>query len=95
MYDFKIEVGEASTTMEGARVVCLHTEDVKAGNERQDLQNVIKQIDEKIMATKKELKVATQDNDLYIETLQLPGKKKMPARDLLNGFTVAEGAQFV
>ena len=48
-----------------------------------------------LMATKKELKVATQDNNLYIETLQLPGKKKMPARDLLNGFTVAEGAQFV
>ncbi|TYB74362.1 methionyl-tRNA formyltransferase [Bizionia myxarmorum] len=39
-----------------------------------------------ITATKKILKVAVPDGYIFVENLKLPGKRKMPIMDLLNGF---------
>jgi len=46
-----------------------------------------------ISTTKKEIKVATKDGYLYIKELQLPGKRKMDAASLLNGFTFNQNAK--
>jgi len=46
-----------------------------------------------ITTTKKEIKVATKDGYLYIKELQLPGKRKMDAASLLNGFTFTQNAK--
>ncbi len=48
-----------------------------------------------IFCDKKEIKVAVQGAYICIDELQLPGKKKMTARDLLNGFLFDEDAKFV
>ncbi len=45
-----------------------------------------------ICATKKTIKVACINGYLFIEELQLPGKRKMDAASLLNGFTFGEDA---
>ena len=47
----------------------------------------------KIIASKKELKVAVKDGYIQILSLQLPGKKKMNANELLNGVSFTEQAQ--
>jgi len=46
-----------------------------------------------IISNKKEIKVAVKDGYLYIKELQLPGKRKMDAVSLLNGFTFANNAK--
>ena len=46
-----------------------------------------------IITTKKELMVAVQDGYLFIDEMQLPGKRKMKTRDLLNGFTFYKDAK--
>ncbi len=46
----------------------------------------------KILTSKKELKIATIDGYLEIYTLQLPGKKKMNVKELLNGTQFSENA---
>jgi methionyl-tRNA formyltransferase len=46
-----------------------------------------------IITSKKEIKVAVKDAFIQILSLQLPGKKKMLARELLNGVTFSEKAQ--
>ncbi|OAB78910.1 methionyl-tRNA formyltransferase [Cochleicola gelatinilyticus] len=46
-----------------------------------------------VFTTKKEIKVATKDGYLYIKELQLPGKRKMEAASLLNGFEFASEAK--
>jgi methionyl-tRNA formyltransferase len=46
-----------------------------------------------IITTKKEIKVAVKDGFIQILSLQLPGKKKMQAHELLNGVTFSEKAQ--
>ncbi|WP_034258559.1 methionyl-tRNA formyltransferase [Altibacter lentus] len=46
-----------------------------------------------IHTTKKEMKIAVKDGYLHIKELQLPGKRRMPAADLLNGYTIAEDAK--
>lgn len=46
----------------------------------------------KILATKKELYIATKDGQLKIDSLQFPGKKRMLAQELLNGITFSENA---
>ena len=46
----------------------------------------------KILATKKELKVAVKDGFIQILSLQFPGKKKMSTSELLNGMTFSENA---
>ncbi|MFN3967864.1 methionyl-tRNA formyltransferase [Flavobacterium sp.] len=46
-----------------------------------------------IITTKKEIKVAVKDGFIQILSLQLPGKKKMQAYELLNGVTFSERAQ--
>lgn len=44
----------------------------------------------KIVATKKELHIFTVDGVLNIKSLQMPGKKKMEAKQLLNGLTFSD-----
>lgn len=46
-----------------------------------------------IITTKKEIKVAVKDGFIQILSLQLPGKKKMQAHELLNGVNFSERAQ--
>lgn len=46
-----------------------------------------------IIATKKEIKIAVKDGFIQILSLQLPGKKKMQANELLNGVAFSEKAQ--
>ncbi len=47
----------------------------------------------KIIATKKELKVAVKNGFIQILSLQFPGKKKMNTNELLNGVSFTEQAQ--
>ncbi len=47
-----------------------------------------------ILVEEKSLKVATKDGYLIIDELQLPGKRKMKVKDLLNGYKFAENATF-
>lgn len=47
----------------------------------------------KIIAAKKELKVAVKDGFIQILSLQFPGKKKMKTNELLNGVGFTEQAQ--
>lgn len=44
----------------------------------------------KIVTTKKELHIFTVDGVLNIKSLQMPGKKKMEAQQLLNGLTFSD-----
>jgi methionyl-tRNA formyltransferase len=46
----------------------------------------------KIIAGRKELKVAVQDGFIEVLSLQFPGKKKMNTAELLNGMTFSDGA---
>jgi methionyl-tRNA formyltransferase len=46
-----------------------------------------------IITSKKEIKVAVKDGFIQILSLQLPGKKKMLAQELLNGVAFSEKAQ--
>lgn len=46
-----------------------------------------------IITSKQNIKVAVKDGFIQIVSLQLPGKKKMLARELLNGVTFSEKAQ--
>lgn len=46
-----------------------------------------------IITTKKEIKIAVKDGFIQILNLQLPGKKKMTAHELLNGVSFSEKAQ--
>ena len=46
-----------------------------------------------IITTKKEIKIAVKDGFIQILSLQLPGKKKMAAHELLNGVSFSEKAQ--
>jgi len=46
----------------------------------------------KIIATKKEIRVAVKDGFIQISSLQLPGKKKMTSAELLNGISFSEDA---
>ncbi|MAN59003.1 MAG: methionyl-tRNA formyltransferase [Flavobacteriaceae bacterium] len=46
-----------------------------------------------LRATKKEIKVAVTNGFVIITELQLPGKKKMDATSLLNGYTFKEDAK--
>jgi methionyl-tRNA formyltransferase len=48
-----------------------------------------------IIATKKELRIAASDGFLKIEELQLPGKRKMKAEELLNGFSFGPASKVV
>ena len=48
-----------------------------------------------IIATKNELKIMVKEGYLLIEQLQLPGKRKMDAKSLLNGFNFESKAKVV
>lgn len=45
-----------------------------------------------IVSSKKELKIAVRDGYVKIISLQFPGKKKMTAKELLNGISLSENA---
>ncbi|EAR12211.1 methionyl-tRNA formyltransferase [Polaribacter irgensii 23-P] len=47
----------------------------------------------KILATKKELKIAVPEGFIIIEEIKLSGKKKMDAKSLLNGYTFSSEAK--
>ena len=47
----------------------------------------------KIIASKKEIKVAVKDGFIQILSIQFPGKKKIQVNELLNGVTFSEKAQ--
>tara|TARA_B100001146_G_scaffold225252_1_gene248840 strand:- start:26709 stop:27659 length:951 start_codon:yes stop_codon:yes gene_type:complete len=46
----------------------------------------------KVFSDKKSLYITVKDGTLFIEELQLPGKRKMRVQDLLNGFTFENDA---
>ncbi len=46
-----------------------------------------------IFTTKKEMKIATCDGYIFINEIQLPGKRRMKITDLLNGFKFHENAK--
>lgn len=46
-----------------------------------------------IIADKKEINVAVKDGTIKIKSLQLPGKKRITAKELLNGMTFSEAAK--
>ncbi|MGY0392691.1 methionyl-tRNA formyltransferase [Bizionia sp. KMM 8389] len=48
-----------------------------------------------ITTTKKTLKIAVTDGYLYIESLKLPGKRKMAIQDLLNGYEFEVGSKML
>lgn len=48
-----------------------------------------------ILSTKSELKIAAKDGFIYIDSLQLAGKKKMDVKSLLNGFTFQENSSML
>lgn len=47
----------------------------------------------KIIATKKEMKIAVQNGYIKIKTLQFPGKKRMTTSEFLNGFDFSAQAK--
>lgn len=47
----------------------------------------------KIVTTKKEIKIATNDGYIHIDSLQFPGKRKMKSQELLNGVQLSESAK--
>ncbi len=49
----------------------------------------------RIEADKNHIKVAVKTGWIYIDELQLPGKRKMVAKDLLNGFQFEKEARFL
>lgn len=48
-----------------------------------------------IFCDKKELKVAVKDGYIKIDEIQLPGKRKMDIKSLLNGFELSEDAKML
>ena len=49
----------------------------------------------KIIATKKEMKIAVQNGYLIIEEMQIPGKRKMNIKSLLNGYYFSENSKMM
>ncbi len=49
----------------------------------------------KIVATKKEMKIAVDSGYLIIEEMQIPGKRKMDITSLLNGFSFSENSKMM
>lgn len=49
----------------------------------------------KILTSKKEVKVAVKNGYIIIHEMQMPGKRKMHIKDLLNGFSFSEDAKML
>lgn len=48
-----------------------------------------------LVVSKSELKVACKNGFINVEAIQLPGKRKMDMKSLLNGFQFSENAKFI
>lgn len=48
-----------------------------------------------IQSTKKDIKVAVKNGFILIHFMKLPGKRNMPAKDLLNGYDFKQGAKML
>jgi methionyl-tRNA formyltransferase len=48
-----------------------------------------------VIATKNELKVAAKNGLLFIYEIQLPGKRKMDIKSLLNGYVFDENSKML
>lgn len=48
-----------------------------------------------LIVDKKSVKVAVKNGFIYIEEIQLPGKRKMGIRDLLNGYTFSDDSKML
>lgn len=49
----------------------------------------------RLISSKKEIKIAVPDGYIHLLELQLPGKRKMKAMDLLNGYSFPSGCKVV
>ena len=49
----------------------------------------------KIISTKKELKVAASNGYITIQEMQIPGKRKMDIKSLLNGYSFDENSKMM
>ena len=49
----------------------------------------------KILSTKKEVKIAANNGYIIINEMQLPGKRKMVIKDLLNGFSFTDDSKML
>jgi len=49
----------------------------------------------RVVTSKNELKVAVKNGYIHIKEMQLPGKKKMDIKSLLNGYIFSEGAKML
>ena len=47
----------------------------------------------KVISTKKEMKIAVNNGFLIVEEMQIPGKRKMDIKSLLNGFSLCENSK--
>ena len=47
----------------------------------------------KVISTKKEMKIAVNNGFLIVEEMQIPGKRKMDIKSLLNGFSLSENSK--
>ena len=47
----------------------------------------------KVISTKKEMKIAVNNGFLIVEEMQIPGKRKMDIKSLLNGFSFSENSK--
>ena len=49
----------------------------------------------KVIAEKKSVKVAVSGGYIFLQEIQLPGKRKMPIKDVLNGYEFKEGSKML
>jgi len=47
----------------------------------------------KVVSSKKEMKIAVNNGFLIVEEMQIPGKRKMDIKSLLNGFSLSENSK--
>ncbi len=78
-----------TTLMNNGEEIFLKIYKVNKEKEKHNLKNG------QIICTKKEMKVAVKDGYILLLEIQLPGKRKMEIRDVLNGLKLAKTASMV
>lgn len=78
-----------TTLVNGEESIQVKVYDVRMEKEKTNLEQG------SIISSKKELKIATTDGYLIIDSLKLSGKRKMDAKSLLNGYTFLPGSKMV